>query len=274
MMKVIDKTQYQDADGSIGFVNRIQGTIALGSSWYAEMQAQRNVMTQMEHVLDSRYVLLRNIVLPETDVIIPFILIGPTGIWIMLVNAKRGVFRAKGDSWLSMEGGRFNPAKPNLITRVQLMARAFETYLQKENIQVAEVQPVLLFTNPGMHVDSVHPSVRIVLSDAMERFVASLVQEPVTITDDTIQSIVLSITAGEGVSEVGSPIGTIAEEDDFFAFREEETSNKKKRQVSRGSSSIDSVSSQLSGRQWTALGIVFGLWILVLLVFAVAILFF
>lgn len=154
------------------------------------------------------------------------------------------------------------------------MARAFETYLQKENIQFAEIQPILLFTNPGMHVDSVHPSVRIVLSDAMERLVASLGQEPVTVTDDTIQSIVQSMTAGEGVSEVGSPIGTIADEDDFFAFREEETSKKTGRQVSRSPSAIDSMAGQLSGRQWTALAIVFGFWILLLLAFAVAILFF
>jgi hypothetical protein len=37
-------------------------------------------------------------------------------------------------------------------------------------------EPILLATNPGMHVDTIRPLVRVVLSDALERFAVSVSQ--------------------------------------------------------------------------------------------------
>ena len=112
-MKVIDRSKYQSPDGNINYWDRMQGFMAYGSTWYRDAQAQQEIMGQLARVLDNRFVLLRNIVLPGTDVPIPLILAGPTGIWVMLVNGMRGVYRAKSDAWLTMDGGRFKAAKPN-----------------------------------------------------------------------------------------------------------------------------------------------------------------
>ncbi len=277
-MRVIDKSPYQTADGKITFWNRIQGFFQYGSSWHREMEAQQEVVGQMARVLDNRFVLLRNVILPGTDVPIPLILAGPTGIWVLLVSGARGVFRAKGDSWLTMEGGRFKSAKPNMLNRVGLMVRALDAHLRKDAVPIPEIRPALLFTNPGMHVDSVHPSARVVLSDAMDRFVASLVQDTGAVRTDVVQKVVQSLTPGEDTREAdpGQAARFAQDEDDFFAFQDDPQSDHPAGETKSSDgagvgSFVDRLN--LSGRQWTALGILFGAWILILAVFAFIIMF-
>jgi hypothetical protein len=277
-MKVIDESPYQAPDGTINFWNRIQGSLAYGPSWFRDMQAQQEIIAHMARTLDNRFVLLRNIVLPGTDIPIPLILVGPTGVWVMIASGMRGVFRAKGDSWMSMEGGRFKAAKPNMLTRTMLMRHAIDAHLQKESLQVSEIRPVILFTNPGMHVDSVHPSIRVVLSDALDRYVASMLQEVGGLSSEKAQQVVSSLSSAQAAQREEKPVDAYKEEDDIFAFREsaddhtEELDEKSVGGAFPGASYFERLN--ISGKQWTALGIVFGLWILLLLAFAVVVLIF
>jgi hypothetical protein len=276
-MKVIDRSKYQSPDGNINYWDRMQGFMAYGSTWYRDAQAQQEIMGQLARVLDNRFVLLRNIVLPGTDVPIPLILAGPTGIWVMLVNGMRGVYRAKSDAWLTMDGGRFKAAKPNLVNRVQLMVLALDAHLRKDNVPIPEIRAALLFTNPGMHVDSVHPAVRVVLSDAMDSFVAGLVQDTGAMRTDIVQQIVRSLVP-QGVEEereVRQKTTNDQDDDDIFAFQDASDSYGS----GGGGSAGDSMNSflerlSLSSGQWVALAVVFGILILLLLAFAFMIMFF
>jgi len=275
-MKVIDESLYQAPDGTINFWNRIQGTLTYGTGWHRDMQAQQEVMAHMARNLDNRFVLLRNIILPGTDIPIPLILVGPTGVWVMIASGMRGVFRAKGDSWMSMEGGHFKAVKPNMLARAMLMRHAIDAHLQKDNLPVSEIKPVLLFTNPGMHVDSVHPAVRVVLSDALDRYVASLLQEAGSISAEKVQQVVSSLSSAQVAPREEKAAADYKEEDDIFSFREEEGEREPRGEsmggTLPGTSFIDRLN--ISGKQWTALGIIFGLWILLLLAFAFVILIF
>lgn len=270
-MRVYDESLYQSADGKIGFWDRIQGFFTYGSNWYRDMRAQQEIMGQLVRVLDNRYVLFRNIILPGTDIPIPLILIGPGGIWVMLASAMRGVFRAKGDSWMAMEGGRFKAVQPNLVTRVLLMTAALDTYLQKEGIKTPQLKPVLLFTNPGMHVDSVNPSARVVLSDAMDRFINGLTQEMGVMSTENLNRVVNSLTDSQ--KQPGKEAATAprySEEDDIFSYRDDPKPGRQ-----GGASALDSFAARLalSSKQWIALAVVFGLWLLLLLGFAIIVLF-
>jgi hypothetical protein len=271
-MRVYDESRYQSPDGTINFWHRIQGFFAYGSSWYRDMQAQQEIVGQMARVLDDRYVLFRNIILPGTDIPIPLVLVGPGGIWVMLASAARGVFRAKGESWLAMEGGRFKAARPNMVTRVLLMTAALDNYLQKETIKTPQLKPVLLCTNPGMHVDSVNPSVRVVLSDAMDRFISGLVQEMGVMSAENLNRVVnvLATTQKQPVREVSA--STSGTDDDVFSYRDEPESGR----TGGGPSALDSFATRmdLSGKQWIALAVIFGLWMLLLLAFVVIVLLF
>lgn len=177
---------------------------------------------------------------------------------------------------MSMEGGRFKAVKPNMLARAMLMRHAIDAHLQKDNLPVSEIKPVLLFTNPGMHVDSVHPAVRVVLSDALDRYVASLLQEAGSISAEKVQQVVSSLSSAQVAPREEKAAADYKEEDDIFSFREEEGEREPRGEsmggTLPGTSFIDRLN--ISGKQWTALGIIFGLWILLLLAFAFVILIF
>jgi hypothetical protein len=176
-MKIIDKTPLQKENGQIDLLGRIQGTLKYGFSWYPDLQAQTAVIAQLQRSIEKGFVLIRNLALPGSEIVVPLILVGPQGINIIYVTHIKGFFEAKGDEWNTVVKGRSQPAGVNLISRVKLLARAVQTYLQRQNIQLnGPIEPVLIGNDPGFHVESTRPSVRVIMSDAVRGFAASLLQ--------------------------------------------------------------------------------------------------
>ncbi len=212
-MRIIDKSPFVAEDGSISLFNRLRGTLQYGNAWFRDMQAQEEAIRALSPLLDNRYTLLRNVTLPDAGIPIPMTLVGPNGIWVLYVSGMRGVYRAKNDTWARMDGGHFKPVKPNLVRRAQLLARALQVFLEKRGLHdLPEVQAALLFTDPAHHVDTINPAVRVVLSDALERFAISITRQPEALTPQQMEGIVsaFSATAPEEMPE----------EDDAFALRE------------------------------------------------------
>ncbi len=177
-MKIIDKTPYLNKNGIIGPLERIQGTFALGTNWYADMQGQVEVIAALGKHLDNKYVLLRNPILPGSqDVRLPLVLSGPPGVFLLNVTSVRGMFRAKGEDWGTITGDHFKPIRPNLLTLTARYSQGLQKFLERQGvINMLTAEPILLATNPGMHVDTVRPLVRVVMSDALERFAVSISQ--------------------------------------------------------------------------------------------------
>jgi hypothetical protein len=89
----------------------------------------------------------------------------------------KGVFRAKGEEWLKVGSGssrKFSPAKPNMQVRAMNMSDTLLNYLRERGFGLPEVEPVLIFTDPRTHVDSLQSKVRIVHADAVDHFAANL----------------------------------------------------------------------------------------------------
>lgn len=176
-MRIIDKTPLQDENGEINIIARIQGTLKYGLNWYGELEAQKMVIAQLDRLLEKGFVLIRNFTLPNSEIVIPIILIGAGGIWVIHVTNAKGYFEAKGDQWNTVSNGRSQPASINLLSRVSRVARVFQKYLDlnKFNLPVA-VEPILLASDPGAQIESVRPVARVVRSDALKQFAASLIQ--------------------------------------------------------------------------------------------------
>jgi hypothetical protein len=178
-MRIIDKTPFLEEDGSISFINRIQGTLQQGFSWYSNLQAQQKALTIFNKRLDKKFTLIRNHTLGASKITVPFILIGPPGIYVFFITNIEGAYQAKADSWGTIEGERVKEASINLLKRTAQLGKAVQVYLKRQDIELPEdVEPVLLALNPGMHIDSIRPLVRVVMSDAIDRFAASLSQAP------------------------------------------------------------------------------------------------
>ncbi len=196
-MKVIDCSPTPKKANSMSQLQgRLASSLKLSFLMNSETQAQDNLAARLGKMLPNKYFLLRNVKLEDLEVAIPMILLGPSGFTIIYPNAVKGIFRAQNDQWYMMgKSKKYEPSRPNLIQRSQLFAKTVETFLTKQGCTFPEIQPLLVFVNPGTHVDTVRPAVRILLMDGVDRFCTGLLQSSPTLTRDEIQNMVSKITA-------------------------------------------------------------------------------
>lgn len=195
-MRVIERSDYRDEEGAISLENRVSGTLKFGLQWYGEMQALDTATQRLSKTLGSEHVLIRSLTLPGTELIVPLTLISPQGVRVIMPTALRGIFRAKGDEWLTFDGRarRFKRTRPNLQHEVSEMAQAVHSYLRGQGFPLPEVEAVLIFTSPRTHVDTARPTTRIVLADAIDHFAANLQQFQPIMDRDDIDALVHTLT--------------------------------------------------------------------------------
>src|SRR5512142_1524892 len=128
-MKIIDKTPFQTEQGEMTFLQRVQGMLDHGLSWYAELEAQKTVIAQLDLVLEKGFTLIRNFTLVNSQIVMPLILIGPPCVFVIHVTPLKGFYEARGDQWNEVKGGRASPAPVNLLYRVGRLARALQVYI-------------------------------------------------------------------------------------------------------------------------------------------------
>jgi len=206
-MKTIDKTPLYK-DGQLSLIDRAKAIMQFGAGWIKEIEAQKSVVAVMERTLDKNYTVLRNVMPPGLDATIPIILIGPTGIYVICVTPLVGMYRAKGDQWGSISGNAFKLEKPNLLTRTERLTRAVQVFLQRQGYaDLPTVEAVLLCSDPAIHIDSLRPIVRVVMRDALERFIVSITQGRVVLSPESIFDIVNRIlTPPSSTSPAASPV--------------------------------------------------------------------
>jgi hypothetical protein len=221
-------------------------------------------------VLDNRFTLLRNISLPD-GVVIPLLLVGPQGVSLLNPNPIRGVFRAQENAWLAASGGSFKPDSPNLIQRTILYTRAVTAGLKKLGFSYVEVEGVLVFTNPGCHVDSIRSAMRVLLVDAITSFGTRYAQERPVLGAEDIHKIISALS-----HTTGPTVQTGDFRNDAFEFQELGT---KKGPKTSPPSTLDQAlvpikkTLNFSTGQWILLGVMAAAMIVVLIAFLLIILF-
>jgi hypothetical protein len=174
-MKIIDKTPLLDEKGELGILQRIQGMLTYGLNWPSELAAQKAIITFFDRQLEKGYTLIRNITLGQSGIMIPIILLGPAGIFVIQISYLRGRYQAKGGSWNVESGDGYRPAPVNLIQRTQRMARALKAFIERQGVTVpVNIEPVLIAGNPGLHIESERPAIRVMMIDGVKSFVSGL----------------------------------------------------------------------------------------------------
>ncbi len=221
-MKLIDHTPYQNYKGEIALLDRLKGTLKYGPSWYPELQAQKTIVQLLDRILVRGFILLRNCTLPGSEIILPLILIGPPGIIVVYVTHLRGTYLAKGDSWRVLRGNTFQPAAVNLLTRVEGYARALKVFLERQGAKRAlAVEPVLLAADPGLYVDSQRSTVRVIMSDAIERWASSLLQAPPLLSPEHVEQVADRISNPRPARRQAAPAGEAPSEAMATSFQSE-----------------------------------------------------
>jgi hypothetical protein len=202
-MHVYDFSEITTIDGKLTFQDQLQGMFKYGFSWPQEVNAQENFISRIQPDIDQRSSLIRNLTLPDVEVTVPFLLIGPPGVRVLLPTRERGIFRAKEGQWLVQSGNKFKPAKENLLLRTQLYIRATQKFLNDLGFLDVQIDGVLVGLHPGMHVDTLNPAIRVIQSDAIRRLGTQWTQEPVTLSPEQIYQIISAIRrVGEPEPEI------------------------------------------------------------------------
>src|SRR5574342_95574 len=175
-MKIIDKTPLVDEKGDLTLVNRIQGMLQYGFNWPRELEAQNAIIKYFDRQLEKGYSLIRNMPLGQSGIVIPMILLGPTGIFVIEVTHLRGRYEARGDTWNVESGEQYKPAPVNLIQRTTRMARALQAFIERQGVRIpVTIDPVLIAGDPGLHIESVRPAIKVMMIDGIKAFVNGLV---------------------------------------------------------------------------------------------------
>jgi hypothetical protein len=174
-MKIIDKTPLVNENGELGVPQRIQGMLKFGFNWPTELVAQKAIVTFFDRQLEKGYTLIRNMTLGASGITVPMILLGPAGIYVIHVTYLRGRYEARGSAWNEESGNTFEPASTNLIQQTARMAAAVKAFIERQGVKLpVPIEPVLIAANPGLHVESVKPAVRVLMIDGIKSFVTGL----------------------------------------------------------------------------------------------------
>lgn len=174
-MKIIDKTPLLDDKGNLGVIQRIQGMLQYGFNWPNQLEAQRAIITFFDRQLEKGYTLIRNYTLGQSGIMVPIILLGPTGIYVIHIANERGRYEVKGDSWNVESGDSYKPAPVNLIQRTMRMANAVKAFIERQGVKVpVPIEPVLIAGDPGLHIESVRPAIKVMMIDGIKSYVANL----------------------------------------------------------------------------------------------------
>src|SRR5829696_252257 len=133
-MKIIDKTPLLNEKGDLGIVQRFQGMLQFGFNWPNELQAQKAIITFFDRQLEKGYTLIRNYTLGQSGIMVPIILLGPAGIYVIHITYLRGRYEVRGDTWNVESGEGYKPAPVNLIQRTIRMATAVKAFIERQGI--------------------------------------------------------------------------------------------------------------------------------------------
>ena len=174
-MKIIDKTPLLDEKGELPVVQRIKGMFQYGFSWPNELRGQKAIITFFDRQLEKGYTLIRNLPLGQSGIMVPMILLGPTGIHVIQVTFLRGRYEVRGDTWNVEAGEKFKPAPVNLVQQTIRMAHAVQAFIERQGVKLpVSPEPVLIAGEPGLHIETVRPAVRAVMIDGIKSFVTGL----------------------------------------------------------------------------------------------------
>ncbi len=185
-MKIIDKTPLLDEKGELGIVQRVQGMLQFGFNWPNELQAQKAIITFFDRNLEKGYTLIRNYTLGQSGIMVPIILLGPTGIYVIHISYLRGRYKVIGDTWNVEAGDDFKPAPINVIERTMRMAKAVKAFIERQGVKVpVNIEPVLIAGDPGLHIETQRPAIKTMMIDGIKAFVSTLMTgRPVLSTEN------------------------------------------------------------------------------------------
>ena len=147
LMKIIHRSEFRDKAGFVSFGRAVRATVQRGGQWERERKGEDRVSAALSQLLDDKYVLIRNLVLPGEKYDLDMILVGPAGVWefeilhfTALVNTENGWM-----CWDFNQNG-VRPIPREIGERAQAKAASLANFLAQQGLTVEVNQAVILST--------------------------------------------------------------------------------------------------------------------------------
>jgi hypothetical protein len=212
-MKIIDLSLQPAETGKRSPFSFLTQFLPEGKQKQSDLDAQDEVVGRMQTVLGDDFTLIRDIKIPGLGTSIPMALVGPSGVFVLYASPVKGTYRARGDAWLRLDSsGNMRNANPNLPNRTRLYAEAIRKFLAQNSFPNAEIEPVLLFTQPEAFVENIKAPIRMVMCDGMESYSESLRLMNPTFSPEEQIAVVRWLSNPEGKLSIVEEIAADQEE--------------------------------------------------------------
>jgi hypothetical protein len=153
-------------------------------------RGEDEVVAELKRLLDKRWKLFRNVVVPGSDADIDAVLVGPQGVLAFEIKAYSGNFRVRGSQWHYRTSGGWRPMDVNPIKQAAWNRQRLARYLNdKHRNEEVPVSVMIVLGREPQNIQLFKPSVYIVPRlGLLERSLTSYLAQP-PLPDRTIQAI-------------------------------------------------------------------------------------
>ena len=174
-MRTIDLSKFKRESSLTGVLKSLQGAMTYGISWQQSRKNQDELIEVLDSVLGNECVLLRDVNIPKVNRPIPMVLITPATVMVINPKSQQGFFRAEGKYWGELgRNDQYRPAPVNLIRETWLFQKTIEGYFKQHNFTAPMDRGVMIFVSPETVVESIRPRVRIIQADGIKNFAREL----------------------------------------------------------------------------------------------------
>lgn len=192
-MRIYNFSEIKPKKGKLKYSDQLLGALKFGFSWPKKMAAQSKFLAILDQSVDQRFSAFQNYPISDTGVEIPLLFVGPPGIRVIMLTQDRGMYRAQESHWLELSGKQFRPAKINLIRQTQLYIRAVQKMLEELQYPDIVVDGLIVGMDPGVHVDTQRPEIRVIQYDALRNLGKQLTQEEPLLSPEKVYHLVTAL---------------------------------------------------------------------------------
>jgi len=163
-----------------------------GVNYLLGERGENDVAQSLGTVLDGRYTLIRNLVLPDEKTDIDGVLVGPFGILVLEVKNfnSRDIYKCEGNRWFYRKPGqRYRTMQKSPTKQAQLNRDRLQRYLDQHDLRGIPVHALVVISDPEAKVLFEKPHVFILNRQQLSDYCRSL-EDRVVLGVETVEQIV------------------------------------------------------------------------------------
>lgn len=143
-------------------------------------RGEEEVVRELTRLLDKRWKLYRNLILPDSDADLDAVLIGPTGVMLLEIKAYTGSFRVRGSEWSYRQGSRWRPMDKNPTQQAQWNRQRLARYLQdRVHDNYVPVSAMIVLGREPQYLKIIRPTVYVAHLNKLTEGLKSYLAQPV-----------------------------------------------------------------------------------------------